>query len=56
MRICLIAVFLSACAVIRLGAQDFRATITGQVSDSSGAAIIGAQIRAVQRNTNAAIC
>ncbi len=34
--------------------QDFRATITGQVMDQSGAAIAGATVRAVQRNTNEA--
>jgi hypothetical protein len=37
-----------------LGAQDFRATITGQVTDPSGAAIAGAKVRAVQRSTNQA--
>ncbi len=35
--------------------QDFRATITGQVSDASGAAIVGAEVRAVQRSTNAVV-
>jgi Carboxypeptidase regulatory-like domain len=34
--------------------QDFRATITGQVTDQSGAAIAGAKVRAVQRSTNEA--
>src|SRR6266487_3276793 len=38
-----------------LSGQDFRATITGQVSDLSGAAIVGAKVKAVQRNTNQAI-
>ena len=55
MRFCLVILVLCATAAMRLGAQDFRATITGQVSDPSGAAITGAQIRAVQRNTNAVI-
>lgn len=36
-------------------AQDFRATIAGQVMDESGAAIPGAKVRAVQRSTNQAI-
>ncbi len=35
-----------------LSAQDFRATISGQVSDPSGAAVIGAVVRATQRSTN----
>ena len=35
-------------------AQDFRATITGQVTDESGAAVPGAKVRAVQRSTNQA--
>src|SRR5262249_14876895 len=34
-----------------LPGQDFRATITGQVTDSSGAAIPDAVVRAVQRST-----
>jgi hypothetical protein len=38
-----------------LFAQDFRATVTGQVTDQSGAAIPGAKVRAVQRSTNQAI-
>src|SRR5712664_2295835 len=37
---------------LSLSGQDFRATITGQVADLSGAAIVGAKVRAVQRNTN----
>jgi hypothetical protein len=37
-----------------LAAQDFRATITGQVMDGTGAAVPGAKVRAVQRNTNQA--
>jgi hypothetical protein len=35
--------------------QDSRATITGQVTDQSGAAIAGAKVRAIQRSTNQAI-
>src|SRR5260370_597701 len=34
--------------------QEFRATVTGQVGDKSGAAIPGAKVRAIQRNTNQA--
>ncbi len=41
-----------AFVAIPLQAQDFRATITGQVSDQSGAAIAGAAVKATQRNTN----
>ncbi|MBS1855891.1 MAG: carboxypeptidase regulatory-like domain-containing protein [Acidobacteria bacterium] len=33
-------------------AQDFRATISGYVTDSSGAPIAGAKVRAVQTDTN----
>lgn len=33
-------------------AQEFRASILGQVSDPSGAAIVGAAVTAVQHNTN----
>ncbi|MDQ6706039.1 MAG: carboxypeptidase-like regulatory domain-containing protein, partial [Acidobacteriota bacterium] len=33
-------------------AQDFRATITGQVTDSTQAAIAGAEVRAIQDGTN----
>src|ERR1700736_2407250 len=35
--------------------QDFRATITGEITDKTGAAIAGARIRAIQRSTNQAI-
>lgn len=38
-----------------LAAQDFRATITGQVVDASGAAIPAARVRAVQRSTNQSV-
>jgi hypothetical protein len=34
-----------------LYAQDYRATIAGQVTDASGAAIVGAKVRSVQRDT-----
>ena len=37
-----------------LPAQEFRGTISGQVMDASGAAIVGATVRAVQRSTNQA--
>ncbi|MBI3208256.1 MAG: carboxypeptidase regulatory-like domain-containing protein [Candidatus Solibacter usitatus] len=35
-----------------LAAQDFRATISGQVTDESGSAIPGAKVRAIQLSTN----
>src|SRR5438045_1415823 len=41
-------------AVGLLPAQEFRGTISGQVTDASGAAIVGATVRAVQRSTNQA--
>ncbi|MCL5742997.1 MAG: carboxypeptidase-like regulatory domain-containing protein [Acidobacteria bacterium] len=37
-----------------LSAQDFRAQISGQVLDQAGAAIPGAKVRAVQKNTGQA--
>lgn len=36
-------------------AQDFRATISGQVTDHTGAAVPNARVRAVQRSTNQAV-
>ena len=39
---------------LSVSGQDFRATISGTVTDKSGAAIAGASVRAVQRNTNEA--
>jgi hypothetical protein len=42
------------CSCSLLTAQEFRATITGQVTDPTGAAIAGAKVRAVQRSTNQA--
>src|SRR5262245_15463540 len=47
MRASLLAAF-----ALALNAQDFRATIKGQVTDETGAAIAGAKVRAVQRSTN----
>ncbi|MFN0104595.1 MAG: carboxypeptidase regulatory-like domain-containing protein [Bryobacteraceae bacterium] len=34
-------------------AQEFRSTISGRVTDPSGAAIAGAKIQAIEKNTNA---
>ena len=48
----IIALFVS-CAI--MFCQEFRATISGQVTDSSGGAVVGAQVRAVQRSTNQVI-
>ena len=48
-------VLLAGLILFPLCGQDFRATITGQVSDASGAAIVGAEVRAVQRSTNAVV-
>ncbi len=39
-----ISIFVTGACGGYLSAQDFRATITGQVSDASGSAIVGAQI------------
>ena len=39
-----------ACLVVT--AQDFRATVSGQVTDKTGAAISGARVTATQRSTN----
>ncbi len=47
-----LAVLLCSCSL--MFGQDFRATITGQVTDASGAAIAGAKVRAIQRSTNQA--
>jgi len=44
------AVPLLSCSL--LWGQDFRATITGQVSDSAKAAIPNAAVRAIQPDTN----
>src|SRR5258706_619027 len=33
-------------------AQDFRAIISGQITDQTGAAIAGAKVRAIQKSTN----
>src|SRR5262249_15857084 len=41
-------------AAAMLSAQEFRGTISGQVTDPSGAAIVGATVRAIQRSTNQA--
>src|SRR6266542_5644202 len=54
MRQLLSLALLLVSSVLSLSAQDYRATITGQVTDQSGAAIVGAKVRAVQRDTNEA--
>jgi len=46
-----IFLFLVCLSAGLLPAQDFRATISGQVTDASGAAIVGAKVKAVQRDT-----
>ena len=45
---------LASLFAVGLYAQDFRATIQGQVVDPSGAAIPGATVKAVNTATNAA--
>jgi hypothetical protein len=40
------------CLAATAWGQDFRATISGTVADKTGAAIVGASVRAVQRSTN----
>ena len=48
-----LALVLSICLLSRsLHAQEFRANITGQVTDSTGAALSGASITAVNNDTN----
>lgn len=42
------------CSCPLLFGQEFRATITGDVRDPSGAAVVGAKVRAVERSTNQA--
>ena len=37
---------------LALAAQDFRATVSGQVTDTTGAAIPNARVRAIQRSTS----
>ena len=41
--------FVLACL---LGAQEFRSTLTGRVTDATGATVAGAQIAAIETNTN----
>ena len=45
-------VLLYLCLTTGILAQDFRATVSGQVTDKSGAAIAGARVTATQRSTN----
>lgn len=49
------AVLIAGVALFSAYSQDFRATISGQVTDETGAAVAGAKVRAVQRSTNQAI-
>ena len=44
-------IFLAGCSLL---GQDFRATITGQITDSSKAAVPGATVKAIQPGTNEA--
>src|SRR5689334_8320668 len=48
-----VALLLASC-VPGVFAQEFRATLSGQVVDASGGAIAGAKVRAIQRSTNQA--
>src|SRR5574340_1792181 len=50
-HVCLLAVLLISAA--RVSAQESRGTIVGVVADPSGAAIVGAQVKAVNVATNA---
>jgi hypothetical protein len=54
MRLALLSVPTMLLLAPSLPGQDFRATISGQVVDGSGAALPGARVRAVQRSTNQA--
>src|SRR6266542_1466063 len=51
-RLCFVAPLIAACASI-LSAQEFRGTITGQITDPQGAAIAGAKIVATLVATGA---
>src|SRR5258708_17706771 len=55
MRRAVVSTSCLALFVFGLAGQDFRATINGQVTDQSGAAIAGAKVKAVQRSTNQSI-
>ncbi|MCU0245632.1 MAG: carboxypeptidase regulatory-like domain-containing protein, partial [Bryobacter sp.] len=48
-------VFLLLVVLAVMGAQDFRATIAGQITDPLGAAIPGAKIRVIQKSTNESV-
>ncbi len=48
--ICLAALFVLSSFILR--AQEFRATITGRVTDASGAVIAGAKVEATNQATN----
>src|SRR5258705_13008662 len=48
----LLAAFLFPLLWATLAAQDFRATITGQVTDSSHSAIPNATVKAIHKATN----
>ena len=48
----LITVLALAASAALLPGQDTRGTITGHVTDPSGAAVVGAEVRAVNRETN----
>jgi len=48
-RIAATLTFLAGCTLL---AQDFRATVTGQITDSSNAAVPGATVKAIQPGTN----
>ncbi len=41
------------CAAIACFGQEYRSTVSGQVTDPSGAAVVGAAIQAVEKNTGA---
>src|SRR5436190_2352132 len=54
MKLFLLAV--AACLFsLTISAQEFRATITGAVTDASGAAVAGAKVTATETNTNTKI-
>jgi hypothetical protein len=50
--LCLVSFAVVLCGMPRASAQEFRSTLTGQVTDPSGAVIVGASVLAVNNDTH----